>query len=63
MAKCSFCKKVIDKGTGKIYVKKDATILNFCSMKCEKNMIKLKRNPRKTNWVRKEIKGPKARGE
>jgi len=43
MAKCSFCKEDIEKGTGKIYVKKDGKILNFCSSKCEKNMLKLKR--------------------
>ena len=63
MAKCSFCKASIEKGTGKIYVKKDGSILNFCSMKCEKNTLKLKRNPRKVKWVRKELKGKKARGE
>lgn len=52
MARCDFCKNVIEKGTGKIYAKKDGKILNFCSTKCEKNLIKLKRNPRTTNWTR-----------
>jgi large subunit ribosomal protein L24e len=43
MVKCSFCSYPIEKGTGKIFVKKDGKILYFCSNKCEKNMFKLKR--------------------
>lgn len=27
--KCSFCGKVIEPGTGKMFVKKDGTVLNF----------------------------------
>jgi large subunit ribosomal protein L24e len=51
MAKCSFCKKSIVQGTGKIYVTKEGKVFNFCSMKCEKNQLKLKRNPRFLKWV------------
>ena len=51
MARCSFCKEVINKGTGKIFVKTDGKILNFCSTKCEKNMLKLKRKPRYVKWT------------
>ena len=51
MARCSFCKKVIEKGTGKMFVKTDGKVLDFCSSKCEKNMIKLKRKPRDTKWT------------
>jgi len=51
MVKCSFCSKTIEKGTGKIYVKKDGKILYFCSNKCEKNTFKLKRNPSKLKWT------------
>jgi large subunit ribosomal protein L24e len=51
MARCSFCKNLIDKGTGKIYVKIDGKVLHFCSNKCEKNMIKLGRKPRLTEWT------------
>jgi len=50
MAKCNFCNVEIKPGTGKMYVKKDGTILWFDSNKCEKNMIKLGRIPRKTKW-------------
>ncbi|MBU0980538.1 MAG: 50S ribosomal protein L24e [Nanoarchaeota archaeon] len=51
--KCSFCDQNITIGTGKTYVKKDGKLLHFCSMKCEKNLLKLKRKPRETAWVRK----------
>ena len=51
--KCSFCGKIIEKGVGKIVVKKDGSIVPLCSSKCEKNMFKLKRNPRKQKWITK----------
>lgn len=50
MAKCDFCGEDIKKGTGLKYVKKDGKILNFCSGKCEKNILKLKRKPITTKW-------------
>ncbi len=53
MVSCSFCGNPISKGTGKMYVKKDAKLLYFCSSKCEKNMLKLKRKPRTTRWSKK----------
>lgn len=51
MARCSFCGSKITSGTGKIFVKKDGKILNFCSSKCDKNMIKLNRLPRFLKWT------------
>jgi large subunit ribosomal protein L24e len=39
-----------------MYVKKTGKILYFCSRKCEKNMIKLGREPRYAEWVRKKRK-------
>jgi large subunit ribosomal protein L24e len=51
MVKCDFCGTDIPRGTGKIFVRKDGSKLNFCSMKCEKNMIKLGRKPRKIAWT------------
>jgi large subunit ribosomal protein L24e len=59
MAKCTFCGNNIKKGTGMIYVKKDAKILNFCSKKCEKNLLKLGRKPIKTRWSSKYEKHTK----
>ena len=50
---CTFCGATIEPGTGKMYVKKDGTIFNFCSNKCYKNMIELKRVPRTTAWTAK----------
>ncbi len=51
MPKCSFCGKEIEKGTGKIYVFSSGKVNNFCSMKCEKNLLKLKRKPVRTGWT------------
>lgn len=50
---CSFCNTTIAPGTGKIYAKKDGTVYYFCSSKCEKNMIKLGRVPRRVEWAKK----------
>ncbi|MBO8183718.1 MAG: 50S ribosomal protein L24e [Archaeoglobus sp.] len=50
---CSFCGEEIEVGTGKMYVRRDGKVFYFCSGKCEKNMLKLKRNPRKLKWTRK----------
>lgn len=48
---CSFCGREMEKGTGVLYVRRDGSMLNFCSSKCRKNMLKLKRNPRKLKWT------------
>ncbi len=48
---CSFCGSEIPPGTGTMYVEKDGTPLFFCSNKCYKNMIELKRVPRKVRWT------------
>lgn len=50
---CSFCKKKIEEGTGKMFVRSDGGVSYFCSSKCEKNSLKLKRVPRKVDWIRK----------
>ena len=55
IVKCTFCKGDIPKGTGVTYVKRDGTLIFFCSNKCRKNKMKLKRNPRKLKWVGKGI--------
>ena len=48
--KCSFCGDEIEPGTGKIYAKKDRTVLYFCKLKCQINMLDLKRIPRRVRW-------------
>ena len=50
MVKCTFCGEVIKPGTGKMFVQKDAKVLYFCSQKCEKNILKLKRKPYNIKW-------------
>ena len=47
---CSFCGNEIEPGTGKMFVRKDGTVLYFCKNKCQKNMLKLKRIPRRVRW-------------
>jgi large subunit ribosomal protein L24e len=47
---CNFCGEKIEPGTGRMYIKRDSHIFYFCSSKCYKNMIELKRVPRKTRW-------------
>ena len=52
MAECSFCGEKLKPGTGFLFVKKDGTGLLFCSRKCEKNLLQLKRKPAATKWTR-----------
>jgi large subunit ribosomal protein L24e len=51
MARCSFCRRLIEPGTGLMYVKNDGRIFLFCKSKCEKNIIKLDHKPRTTRWT------------
>ena len=51
MSKCSFCGCVMAPGTGKIFIKNDSSVAYFCSNKCEKNSLKLKRIPRYVRWT------------
>ncbi|MEB3779148.1 MAG: 50S ribosomal protein L24e [Desulfurococcales archaeon] len=50
---CSFCGGIIEPGTGIMYVTRRGDVLWFCSSKCHKSFLKLKRNPSKLAWVRK----------
>lgn len=49
---CTFCGGEIEPGTGRMYIKKDGVVFNFCTSKCFKNMIELGRIPRRTTWTR-----------
>ncbi|MBN2567498.1 50S ribosomal protein L24e [Candidatus Woesearchaeota archaeon] len=49
--RCTFCGNDIEPGTGTLYAKTDGKIIHFCSSKCEKNMLKLKRKPRTVAWT------------
>ncbi len=59
MKKCDFCGEEFR--AGKKYVMKDAKIYNFCSGKCEKNMIKLGRKPREAEWTEEAKEAKKMR--
>lgn len=48
---CTFCGVEIEPGTGRMYIKKDGIVYNFCTSKCFKNMIELGRVPRRTTWT------------
>lgn len=56
-SECRFCGKEVKKGTGKIFVKDNGTVLKLCSSKCEKNMLKLGRDARKFKWTKHYTKG------
>lgn len=49
---CSFCGEQIEPGTGKMYVRKDGIVMLFCTNKCYKNMVELKRVPRNITWTK-----------
>jgi len=51
MPKCSFCGISVPKGTGKLFVFTSGKTNYFCSNKCEKNQMKLKRKPLKIKWT------------
>ncbi|MBN2014573.1 MAG: TRASH domain-containing protein [Candidatus Altiarchaeota archaeon] len=48
---CSFCGKEIEKGTESILVTNKGKAFYFCSSKCEKNLLTLRRKPRKIRWT------------
>ena len=51
MVKCTFCGHEMERGTGKMFVKIDGSIWYYCSSKCERNMLKLRRISRNTPWT------------
>jgi large subunit ribosomal protein L24e len=56
---CTFCGSQLEPGTGKMYVKKDGSVMFFCSSKCQNNQ-KLGRVPRRVEWT---AAGKKALGK
>jgi len=54
---CNFCDRTVAKGSGTMFAKNDGTVLWFCSAKCKKNALELKRDPRKLKWTKKYVKG------
>jgi len=56
MPKCSFCSNTLETGTGVMFVKNDGKVLYFCSKKCERNMVNLRRESKDVRWVTKKKK-------
>lgn len=54
MPKCSFCSKQLPVGTGVMYIEKTGKIFYFDTKKCEKNLLKLGRDPRNFKWAKNE---------
>ena len=52
MADCSFCGNPLKRGSGLLHVRKDGKPLYFCSSKCKKNSLGLKREGRKKRWTK-----------
>ncbi|MBR9706068.1 hypothetical protein GOV14_03475 [Candidatus Pacearchaeota archaeon] len=59
MPTCSFCKKAYDPHKGLTLFSFDGKTSFFCSSKCQRN-AKLKRDPKKTNWVKRPKKEKKS---
>ncbi len=51
MPKCAFCGNQVEKGTGKLFIYNSGKSDYFCSRKCEKNLLVLKRKPLKIRWT------------
>jgi large subunit ribosomal protein L24e len=50
--RCSFCGHDIPPGTGINFVRRDGRLLRFCSSKCRKNTLILRRDARKLKWTK-----------
>jgi large subunit ribosomal protein L24e len=55
--KCSFCGENLKRGTGKMFVKTDGTVMYFDSSKCEKYML-MGRNKKRMKWANKSKAKP-----
>ncbi|MCI4460709.1 MAG: 50S ribosomal protein L24e [Thaumarchaeota archaeon] len=55
--RCAFCGREVRPGRGIMYVRNNGSVLWFCSAKCRKNMLELRRDPRKLKWTAKRVKG------
>ena len=60
--RCSFCGNEFAVGTGMMYVKNDGSILWFCSSKCRKSSLTLRRDARRLKWTTYFGKEEKGRG-
>ena len=52
MPTCTFCRRNFKEPRGLTIFTFDGKAIHYCSSKCRRNMEHLKRDPKKTNWVR-----------
>jgi len=50
--KCAFCGREVRLGSGILFVRNDGSTRSYCSSKCRRNELKLRRDPRKLKWAR-----------
>ncbi len=55
--RCSFCGNELRPAYGIMLVRNDGSIEYYCSSKCRKNAVKLKRDPRRLKWTAYHKKG------
>lgn len=60
--RCSFCGDEFPAGTGLMYVRNDGTILWYCSSKCRKSSVDMRRDSRRLKWTQYYGKEEKGRG-
>ncbi|MHA2272179.1 MAG: 50S ribosomal protein L24e [Candidatus Hodarchaeales archaeon] len=49
---CNFCGHEIEPGTGSMYVRGNQVLI-FCSRRCRRSLIEMKRDPRRWKWTKK----------
>ncbi len=60
--RCSFCGDEFPAGTGIMYVRNDGTVLWYCSSKCRKSSVDMRRDSRRLKWTQYYGKEEKGRG-
>lgn len=62
VTRCSYCRSIIEPGTGTMLVLNDGRIFNYCSRKCEK-LLNMGRSPRRLKWAQPRQKVKKVASE
>ncbi len=53
MPRCSFCKQTYEFPRGLTLILNDGNIMYFCSSKCKKNALELRRDNKRVRWISK----------
>ena len=49
---CSYCGEQIPPGEGMMYIRANGEVYQFCTKKCRKYQVKLKKHARKVRWTK-----------